>query len=235
MFDTAVVNELCELPSSVGSALAGSYGNEMGAQYTNEIIEDELDKSLETKFESELRLRLRGGPGSKYSNSTSTMPLFNGVGLMKEYLPASQRTNPIFGPTLPKRKDRPLWSYKFFGKGEAYIMPNNDLVIRFPAGNLIRKIFFKGCGSKILINGFNLLVLLNYVKYAIFIKRFIATYGIKYVHFFRTKLIHIVVTGSQLVLTRIHKLRPKLSRMIKTKLSLLKPKRRKYVQPIMLE
>ena len=33
-------------------------------------------------------------------------------------------------------------------------------------------------GSKILSNGFNLLVLLSYVKYAIFIKRFIATYGI---------------------------------------------------------
>jgi hypothetical protein len=203
MFDTAVVNGLCEVPSSIGGALAGSYANSMAAQYSDEIVEDEINKPLETQFSCELRLR--GGPGSKSGNHT-TPPLFNGVDLMKEHLPSSQRTNPIFGPRLPARKDRPLWSYKFFGNnGAAYIMPNSDLVIRFPVGNLIRKILFKGCGSKIVSNGFNLLVLLSYVRYAIFIKRFIAIYGIKYLNFFRTKLICIVVTGSNLILKKIRK------------------------------
>lgn len=198
MFDTAVVNGLCEVPSNIGGALAGSYANSMAAQYLDEIVEDEITKPLETQFSCELRLR--EGPGSKYGNHTTTPPLFNGVGLMKEHLPSSQRTSPIFGPRLPARKDRPLWSYKFFGNnGAAYRMPNSDLVIRFPVGNLIRKILFKGCGSKIINNGFNLLVLLGYVRYAIFIKRFIAIYGIKYVNFFRTKLIWIVVTGSNLI------------------------------------
>ena len=95
-------------------------------------MEDEINKPLETQFSCELR-------GSKSGNHT-TPPLFNGVGLMKEHLPSSERTNPIFGPRLPARKDRPLWSYKFFGNnGAAYIMSNSDLVIRFPVGNLIRK------------------------------------------------------------------------------------------------
>nr|WPV76536.1 hypothetical protein [Naviculales sp.] len=84
-------------------------------------------------------------------------------------------------------------------------MPNSDLIIRFPVENLIRKILLKGCGSKILKNGFNVLVLLSYVRYAIFLKRFISIYGIKYVNFFRTKLICIVVTGSKLILKKIRK------------------------------
>jgi hypothetical protein len=84
-------------------------------------------------------------------------------------------------------------------------MSNSDLVIRFPVGNLIRKILFKGCGSKIVSNGFNLLVLLSYVRYAIFIKRFITIDGIKYVNFFRTGLICIIVTSSDLILKKIRK------------------------------
>jgi hypothetical protein len=40
MFDTAVVNGLCEVPSSIGGALAGSYANSMAAQYSDEIVED---------------------------------------------------------------------------------------------------------------------------------------------------------------------------------------------------
>ena len=135
---------MCEISSSIGGAFAGSYANEMAAQCTNEIVQDEINKPLERQFACELRLR--GGPGSKSgNNTTSTSPLFNGVGLMKEHLPISQRTNPFFGPTLPIRKDRPLWSYRFFGNsGGAFIMSNSDLVIRFPVGNLLRKIVFKG-------------------------------------------------------------------------------------------
>jgi len=191
---------MCEIPFSIGSAFAGSYANEMAAQYTNEIIQDEIDKPLETEFACEVRLR--GGPGSKSgNNSTSRSPLFNGVGLIKEYLPVSQRTNPLFGPTLPARKDRPIWSYKFFGnRGGAFIMSNSDLVIRFPVGNLLRKIVFKGCGSKILNNGLNLLLLVSYIRYAMFIKKFIAIYGVKYVNLFRTNLIRIVVRYIKLIL-----------------------------------
>jgi hypothetical protein len=40
MFDTAVVNGLCEVPSSIGGALAGSYANSMASQYLDEIVED---------------------------------------------------------------------------------------------------------------------------------------------------------------------------------------------------
>nr|WPV76535.1 hypothetical protein [Naviculales sp.] len=88
MFDTAVVNGLCEVPFSIRSAFAGSYANTMAAQYMTEIVEDEITKPLETQFSCELRLR--GGPESKSGkNSTSPMPLFNGVGLMKEHLPSS--------------------------------------------------------------------------------------------------------------------------------------------------
>ena len=206
MFDTGVVNAFCEIPSNIGGALAGSYANSMAAQYSNEIVEDEINKSLETQFSCELRLR--GGPGSKSGNYINKPPLFNGVGVFKEHLPASERTNPIFGERLPPRNDRPLWSYKFFGNGNngaAFIMPNSDLVIRFPVGNLIRKILFKGAGSKILSNGFNLLVLLSYVRSAIFIKKFIAIYGVKYINFFRSKLISIVVAASNLILKKIRR------------------------------
>ena len=105
-------------------------------------------------------------------------------------------------------------------------MPNSDLVIRFPVGNLIRKILFKACGSKILSNGFNLLILLSYVRYAIFIKRFIAIYGIKYVNFFRTKLTCIVVRSSKLVLKKIHKFISKVKfRRFKLKRKVKKPLR----------
>lgn len=76
MFDTAVVNGLCEVPSTIGGALAGSYANSMAAQYMDEIVEDEINKSLETQFSCELRLR--GGPGSK-SGNYSTPLLFNGA------------------------------------------------------------------------------------------------------------------------------------------------------------
>lgn len=79
LFDTAVVNGLCEIPGGIGTAFAGSYANQMASQYTNEI-----EKPLETKFACEVRLR--GGTGSK-NNNTSSLPLFNGVGLMKESLP----------------------------------------------------------------------------------------------------------------------------------------------------
>ena len=96
------------------------------------------------------------------SKSTSTSSLFNGVGLFKEHLPVSERINPFFGPTLPIRKDRPIWSYKFFdGRGGAFVMPNNDLGIRFPVGNLLKKIVFKDCGSKILNCGINLYLIFN--------------------------------------------------------------------------
>jgi hypothetical protein len=100
-------------------------------------------------------LRLKRGPGFKSgSNSTSTSPLFNGVGLLKEHIPVSERTNPFLGSTLPLRKDIPIWSYRFFGnRGGALIMTNSDLGIRFPIGDLIRKIFFKGCGLQILKYG----------------------------------------------------------------------------------
>jgi hypothetical protein len=107
MFDKGVVNGLCEVSSSIGGALAGSYANSRASQYLDETVENEINKPLETQLSC--KLILRGGPGSKYGNHT-TSPLFNGVGLMKEHLPFSQRTNPIFGPRLPAHKDRPLWS-----------------------------------------------------------------------------------------------------------------------------
>ena len=212
-----MVNGLCEIPYSIGGALAGSYANSMAAQYLDEIVEDEINKPLETQFSCELRLR--GGPGSKSGgNSTSTSPLFNGVGLTKEHLPASERTNPFFGPRLPVRKDRPLWSYKFFGNnGRAYIMPNSDLIIRFPLGNLVRKIVFKGCGSKLLQNGLNLLLLVSYIRYAMFIKKFIAIYGVKYVNLFRTNLIRIIVRGIKLILNKIGKIKRKINSKIRFK------------------
>jgi len=67
LFDTAVGSAGYEFPSALGTIFAGSYANEIAAQYTNEIVEDELAKSMETQFSCELRLR--AGPGSK-NNST---------------------------------------------------------------------------------------------------------------------------------------------------------------------
>jgi hypothetical protein len=129
LVDSVVINGMCELPS-VGPAFAGMYANEIASQYTNEIIEDEINKPLETKFACEIRFR--GGPGSKSgSNSTSTPPLFNGVGLFKEHLPVSKRTNPLIGPTLPARIDRTIWSRKFFNRGGA-----QSIIIERPTENL---------------------------------------------------------------------------------------------------
>ena len=133
--------------------------------------------------------------------------------MFKEHLPVSERTNPFFGPTLPVRKDRPIWSYKFFdGSGGAFIMSNSDLVLRFPVG----KIVFKGCGSKILNNGLNLLLLVSYIRYAMFIKKFIAIYGVKYVNLFRTNLIRIIVRGIKSILNKIGEIRRKIKLKIRS-------------------
>lgn len=53
---------MCEISFDIGSAFAGSYANEMAAQYTDQIVQDEVEKPLETQFSCELRLR--EGPGS---------------------------------------------------------------------------------------------------------------------------------------------------------------------------
>jgi hypothetical protein len=84
---------------------------------------------------------------------------------LRELLLAVQLT----GLTLPPRSDRPIWSYKFFGtRGGAFIMPNSDLVIRFPVGSLIKRVSFKGQGSKILEKGLNLALLFFSIRYSLF-------------------------------------------------------------------
>lgn len=86
-FDTAVVTAACEILGALGTLFAGSYANQAGEQYVQEIIEDEVRKSMETQFSCELRLR--GGPGSKNNNNTGNFTslkpsLFGGVGIFGE-------------------------------------------------------------------------------------------------------------------------------------------------------
>ena len=204
----------------------------MAAQYADEIVQDELDKSLETEFSCLLRLR---GSGSK-KNGTDTgyeVPLLNGVGAFKEKLPASQRINPLTGPTLPPRSDRPIWSYKFFGsRGGAFIMPNSDLVIRFPVGSLIKKVIFKGQGSKILEKGLNIALLFFYIHYSLFMKRFLTQYGMKYLSVFQTKLIRIVVRSFKSIRNKINRIKIKISSKFNRFKS--KRKRKRKVQRILI-
>ena len=83
LFDTSIVNFACEMPGALTTIFAGSYANQMAEQYTQEIVEDEWNKPLETKFSCELRLR--GGPGSKNNSTGYEAPLkpslFGGVGI----------------------------------------------------------------------------------------------------------------------------------------------------------
>ena len=88
-------------------------------------------------------------------------------------------------------------------------MLNSDFVIRFPIGNLVRKIIFKGCGSEIFKSSFNLLLIASYVKYALVIKNFINQSGIKYIVLFRNTFIKIVIKNSKSIFLKIAKIRKK--------------------------
>jgi hypothetical protein len=80
----------------------------MAAQYNNEIVEDELDQSLESEFACTLRLRGPKSNSTSIAGSSAKPPLFGGVGLRKENIPRSERTNVFSGPRLPARADRPI-------------------------------------------------------------------------------------------------------------------------------
>ena len=118
---------LCAIPSYIGAIFAGHYSNDMVSQYTDEIVQDELAKSMETQFSCEVRLR--SGPGSKNHHNYASTPLFGGVGLYKEQLPPGGRSNLLFGTVCPRRNDRPIWSYKFFGFTQVVISPDADIIL----------------------------------------------------------------------------------------------------------
>jgi hypothetical protein len=205
IFDTMGVNAICEIPSDIGSIFASTYANDMTAQYANEIVEDELNKSLETEFSQTL-------PGSKSGGNSTTPPLFNGIGFFKEHIPVSERTNPFTGPTLLRGRNRPLWSYKFFG-GSAYIMSNTDIGIRLPTKNLRQKVIFKGCGLQILKYGINLLLIVSYLKYPILLKELIAGYGIQYLNLFKGTFLKIIWKWSKSILKKIGKVKNKIRKL----------------------
>ena len=115
--DIAITNLLAEMCGAPGEMIAGDYANQAADEYMQQIIEDEAFPLDDDELSRSFRLRLRGGPGSKGipNEPGGTKPLFNGVGLFKEHLPAESRTNPFTSlPTCRRRDDRPLWTSKFF-------------------------------------------------------------------------------------------------------------------------
>ena len=74
-------------------------------------------------FEDNLRcvVKLRGGPGSK-NNDELGYSFPYGVGLYKERLPVTERSNPFLEllKLKPTNRTRPIWS-KFDGKKGAFI------------------------------------------------------------------------------------------------------------------
>ena len=115
--DTAVINILAETCGAPGQMLAGDYANQAADEYVEQMIEDQDNPMEDDAIAKSYRLRLCGGPGScgNINNENGTVPLFDGVGLFKENLPAEGRTNPFKElPRCRRRNDRSLWTYRFF-------------------------------------------------------------------------------------------------------------------------
>ena len=228
-FDTSVVTAACEMPTALGTIFAGSYANQAAEQYVQEIIEDEVLKPMETQFSCELRLR--GGPFKNNNNGNFTSyrskpSLFGGVGIFGEN---AEKTGEKMLNRQLRRGNRPLWTYRFFGRnGTAFIMGNCDIVvqfpypngkrdlsIRFPTGKLFRRILSsKGYNSQMLRYIVNFLLIAGYIKYAIgiavFLKKFIDKHGLKSIRVFKDTGIKIVIKYIKSVLKRIVKVKNKI-------------------------
>jgi len=76
-------------------------------------------------------LRLRGGPGFKNGNFTFYQSIIPRTGILKQDLPKTKRTNPLFGEKLEGPSKHHIYQYRLFnkhksgGSGLAFIANNS--------------------------------------------------------------------------------------------------------------